>query len=162
MVYAGSLERIDFGEEKEPKGFVVATVRRGQTEWQFHPVAARRFVTIRADVRGEADPLAAVLAAIGGHEAEDAIVRVLVQALPEQAGLLRDAEVRRSLAGAYYIAGINVEIERTYRQRLGGESPEGLSPADLLTRYLESKGTLPPRIALLMQYADEILNNAER
>jgi exonuclease SbcD len=162
IVYCGSLERIDFGEEQEPKGFVVATVRRGETEWQFHPVAARRFLTIRADVRGEADPLAAALATIGAHNVDDAIVRVLVQALPEQAGLLRDAEVRRSLAAAYYVAGVNVEMARTYRQRLGGQSPEGLSPADLLARYLESKGTPAPRIALLLRYADEILKNAER
>ena len=37
----------------------------------------------------------------------------------------------------------------------------GLSPAELLARYLESKGTPAPRIALLMRYADEILKNVE-
>jgi len=157
IVYCGSLERIDFGEEKEPKGFVVAEVRRGQTEWQFHPVDARRFVTIRADVRDESDPLAALLEVIARHDVADAVVRVSVQARPEQEGLIRDADVRRALSGAYFIAGIGKEIERAYRQRLGGQSPEGLTPAELLARYLESKGTPPRRIEVLLQHAEEIL-----
>jgi exonuclease SbcD len=157
IVYAGSLERIDFGEEVEAKGFVVADVQRGRTEWRFQPVAARRFVTVRADVRDEPDPLAALLAAIGRHEVADAVVRVIVQARPEQSGLLREADLRRALQGAYSVAGISKEIERAYRQRLGGEWAEGLTPTELLSRYLESKGTPQARIDLLLQHAQEIL-----
>jgi exonuclease SbcD len=156
IVYSGSLERIDFGEQDEPKGFVVANVRRGHTEWEFHPVAARRFVTIRADVRNEADPLAVLLEIIAQHPVEDAVVRVIVQARPEQEGLLRDADVRRALASAYNIANVSKEIERAYRQRLGGGSPEGLTPAELLARYLESKGTPPERIQTLLRHAEGI------
>ncbi|MGD2205602.1 MAG: exonuclease SbcCD subunit D [Anaerolineae bacterium] len=156
IVYCGSLERIDFGEENETKGFVVAEVQRGHADWQFHPVAARRFVTIRADVRDEADPLEALLRAIARHDVTDAVVRVIVQAQAEQEGLLRDTDIRRALEGAYYIASINKEIERAYRLRLGGESPEELSPAELLTRYLESKETPPDRIETLVRHAEEI------
>lgn len=156
IVYSGSLERIDFGEEAEAKGFVVAEVQRGRCDWQFQRVGARRFVTIRADVRGEADPLAAVLAAIARHDVADAVVRVLIQAQPEQEALLREGELKNALKDAYFVAGIGKEIERAYRQRLGGESPEGLTPAQLLARYLESKGTSPERLALLLRYADEI------
>jgi exonuclease SbcD len=157
IVYCGSLERIDFGEEKEPKGFVVAEVQRGRAEWQFQPVAARRFLTIRADVRDEADPLAALLATIARHDVNDAVVRVVVQARPEQEGLLRDADIRRALEPAYYIASISKEIERAYRLRLGGESPEELAPAELLARYFESTETPPARIETLLHYAEEIL-----
>jgi len=157
IVYCGSLERIDFGEEAEPKGFVVADVRRGQVEWKFHPVQARRFLTIRADVRDEAEPLAALLETIAGQDVTGAVVRVIVQAQAEQEGLLRDADVRRALGEAYYVAGVNVEVERAYRQRLGGESPEELTPAELLARYLESKGVEPERVEILLQYAHEIL-----
>jgi len=156
MVYCGSLERIDFGEEKEAKGFVMAEVQRGRTAWQFHPVAARPFVTIRADVRDQAEPLAALLEAIARHDVADAVVRVIVQARPEQEGLLRDADIRRALEEAYYVASIGKEIERAYRQRLGGESPEELTPAELLARYLETKGTPPERIEVLLHYAEEI------
>jgi exonuclease SbcD len=157
IVYCGSLERIDFGEEKEAKGFVIADVRRGETEWEFHRVAARRFVTIRTDVRDETDPLAAILEAIGQQDVADAVVRLFIQARPEQEGLLRDVDIRRALADSYYVAGISKEIERAYRQRLGGESPEELTPRDLLARYLESKDTPPERAEVLLQYAEEIL-----
>jgi len=156
IVYAGSLERIDFGEEKEPKGFVIADVRRGHAEWTFHRVEARRFVTIRADVRDQAEPLEALLEAIAEHDVADAIVRVIVQAQPEQEGLLRDSDIRRALSEAYFVAGISKEMERAYRQRLGGESPEELTPAELLAHYLRSKDTPPERIDLLLQHAEEI------
>lgn len=156
IVYCGSLERIDFGEESEPKGFVVADLCRGACTWQFLPVAARRFVTIRADVRDQPDPMAALMEAIARHDVSQAVVRVAVQARPEQESLLRDAEVRTALKDAYFLAGIGKEIERAYRQRLGGESPEALTPAELLARYLESKGTPPERVAILLRRAEQI------
>lgn len=159
IVYSGSLERIDFGEENESKGFVVAEVRRGHAEWQFHPVDARRFVTIRADVRQAADPMAVLLEALAGHNVADAVVRVIVQARAEQEGLIRDADLRRALDGAYYIASIIKEMERIYRQRLGGESPEGLTTAQLLARYLESKEIPPDRIEVLLRGAEEIFQD---
>ena len=160
IVYCGSLERIDFGEEKEPKGFVVATVRRGHADWRFQPVQARRFATIRIDVRDEADPTAAVVARLAAcvDEWTGAVVRVIVQARPEQSAQIRDADVRRALDGAYYVAGVTKEIERAYRQRLGAQSTEELLPTELLARYLESKGLPPERIKLLVQYADELLH----
>ena len=156
IVYCGSLERIDFGEEKEPKGFVIADVRRGHAEWEFHPATARRFVTIRADVRDEPDPSKAILEAITQQEVNDSVVRVIIQARPEQEELLNDAEIRRALDDAYYVASISKDIERAYRQRLGPESAEGLAPAELLARYLQSKETAPDRIEVLLRYAEEI------
>ena len=118
-------------------------------------------MTIRKDVREEADPLAALLETIAQHEIADAIVRVIIQAQPEQEGLLRDGDIRRELGEAYFVASISKEMERAYRQRLGGESPEELTPAELLAHYLKSKDTPRERVDLLMQHAEEIFQ-AER
>src|SRR5439155_16239056 len=42
-IYPGSIERVNFGEEREPKGFVVADVSRGHCSWGFRPLPARSF-----------------------------------------------------------------------------------------------------------------------
>ncbi len=156
IVYCGSLERIDFGEEGEPKGFVLAEVRKGDTAWQFQTVAARRFTTIRVDVRDQADPMQAIVAAIDRHDVADAVVRVIVQARAEQEESIHDAGLRRALDAAYYIASVSKEVERAYRLRLGGDLPEELAPAELLVRYLESRDTPPDRVEVLRQHAEEI------
>ena len=65
MVYSGSLERIDFGEEKEAKGFCWVELEKGNTTWQFVEVNARPFVTISLDVREEDDPTLAAQARTG-------------------------------------------------------------------------------------------------
>jgi len=54
VVYSGSLERIDFGEESDEKGFCWVELARGSTAWRFVPTTCRPFVTLRVDVRGRA------------------------------------------------------------------------------------------------------------
>jgi exonuclease SbcD len=161
VVYSGSIERIDFGEEREAKGWVVATVARGHTDWQFHAQyrrPARPFVTVRTDVREvEGDPTASVVEAIGRHDLTDAVVRVVLKLRAEQESLLQEREVLRALQEAYYVAGLNKEVQRAERKRLGDVSVEALSAAELLSRYFEVKGVSEERASVLMQHAEEIM-----
>jgi exonuclease SbcD len=72
VLYPGSIERVDFGEALEQKGFVMADVGPGVFDWEFVETPARRFVTLTGDeVLGAMaeDELASVACA--------AIVRVL-------------------------------------------------------------------------------------
>jgi hypothetical protein len=115
-------------------------------------------VTIRKDVRDQADPLATLLETIAQYDVADAIVRVLIQAQTEQEGLLRDDDIRRALSEAYFVASISKEMERAYRQRLGGEAPEELTPAELLAHYLKSKDTPSERVDVLLQHAEDIFH----
>jgi exonuclease SbcD len=160
VVYAGSLERIDFGEENQPKGFCWVELARGETEWEFVPVQARRFVTIRLDLRetDHSDPTQVVLEAIGRHDIEDAVVRLIAQTRPEIEARLQDKEIETALEPANYVAAFVKETEHPERIRLGGDSPETLTPTQLLERYLESRNTSPERTKTLLRYAEEILN----
>ncbi len=157
VVYAGSLERIDFGEEGQSKGFCWVELQRGETEWRFVEVAARPFVTVRADVRRAADPLLALRQAIPTDHLQDAVVRLIVQMEAEQETMIRDRDLRALLAGANTIASINREIAREDRVRLGTLIPEAMSDRELLVKYLESKQTDLARIEELLTYADDLL-----
>jgi exonuclease SbcD len=158
VVYAGSLERIDFGEAGQPKGFCWVELARGDTTWEFVRTNARPFVIIRIDVRdsGEIDPTQMVLNAIARHDVDDAVVRLIVQTTPETEARLRDKEIEKALEPANYIAAFVKDTERPERTRLGGASPESLTPTELLERYLESRGTSGERAKTLREYAEEI------
>jgi DNA repair protein SbcD/Mre11 len=156
VVYAGSLERIDFGEEGQTKGFCWVELARGATEWQFVPVKARPFRTIRADVRQAEDPTQTVLDAVAGHDIADAVVRLIVQTTPEAEARLRDKEIQKALAPANYLAAFVKETEHQERVRLGDVAPESLTPAELLALYLVAKETPPERAEMLLTYAETL------
>jgi len=162
VVYSGSIERIDFGEEHEPKGFVVAEIGDGPTTWQFVPGyrrEARPFVTVRVDVREQAEPTPAVIAAIEQQrDLSESVVRVIVKLRQEQEASLNDREIVRALEGAYFVAALQKDVERTDRIRLGAVSVEALTPAELLERYLEVKKTPAERAKLLLEHGAALIS----
>ena len=158
VVYCGSLERIDFGEEKEDKGFVVAEVSRGGSEWRFHSTHARRFVTVDVMAR-DREPMACIQEAIEALDLRDAIVRLIIHISAEQEPLLREGQIRQWLSDAFHVAAVARDVERPVRMRLGGgRSVEAMTPDQLLTRYLEAKQVGAERVETLTRYASAIFS----
>jgi DNA repair protein SbcD/Mre11 len=162
VVYSGSMERIDFGEELDPKGFVWVELERGRAHWEFVEVASRPFTTLRVDVKRAGDPNQVVLDAIRRHDLDDAVVRLIISADPEADLLLNERTLQHALrdAGANHVAAIQRDVERPARLRLG-TSPEGLSPDDLLERYLQSKDVPYDRIEVLLEHARQLFDLEE-
>jgi exonuclease SbcD len=156
VVYSGSLERIDFGEEGQVKGFCWVELARGETTWEFVEVDARPFVTVRADVREAPNPLMALQQEVIGLDLQGAVVRLILKLRADQEPLIRDRDVRALLSDAYFIGGINREVEREARVRLGNLAPEEMTDHELLAKYLEIKNTPPERTAVLLEHAETI------
>lgn len=162
VVYSGSLERIDFGEESDPKGFCWVELARGAATWQFVELDARPFVTLKADLLDDSQPTQTVIRLIEKHNLREAVVRVLLKLSPESEARLNEPAVREALkrAGAFFVAAIRKEVEQPARARLGA-NPEGLTPEELLERYLISQQTPPERRAELLEAAEPILNGED-
>jgi exonuclease SbcD len=164
VVYSGSLQRVDFSEEKDEKGFCVVdldlSAPQGQrlADFQFQQVKARPFVTIDVKVLpGEAEPTQVVLRAIAQQDVTEAVVRVRVTLPAELAPQLREADLREALKAAHYIAAISREVEGTRRTRLGADAAQGLQPIEALRSYLASRQMEPRRQEALLRYAEELM-----
>lgn len=158
VVYSGSLERIDFGEEGEPKGFCWVELTRGETRWSFEPVHSRPFKTIQVDLREESDPTEAALAAVERTSLAGAIVRVIVRMRADQRAGFRERDVEAALAEASSVVIVR-EVETEARARLGDLSPEALSPIQLVEHYFEARGETPERQRALLDRAEELMRD---
>jgi exonuclease SbcD len=166
VVYAGSLERLDFGEAEDEKGFYIVDIEpdkeggRRKVAFDFHPLDGRRFVTVSVKIEPEdIEPTATVLRAIAEQEdnIKDAIVRLQVSLSAELEGQLRDSDIRNALREAHYFT-IAKEIRRETRVRLGeGGTAEEITPAQALKAYLESKKVPSERAKVLLEYGERLI-----
>ncbi|MFC1998711.1 exonuclease SbcCD subunit D [Chloroflexota bacterium] len=163
IVYSGSLERIDFGDEDDDKGFYVVELDQSKGAGQrllscdFHPVSARRFLTIEVDVNTD-DPTATVLSAIAKKDIADTIVRLIIKVSESNEPMINDAEIRRALKGAYYVGSIIKDVARERRVRIGNEGSESLPPIKALEVYLQSKNTPDNRIKTMLEYGKKLIS----
>ena len=167
VVYSGSLQRVDFSEEPEDKGFCVVDIDAGapqgqrMTDFRFTRIGARPFVTVEANVPANAEnPTDFVARAIQRRSIAGAIVRLRVALSGEQSASLRDADLRPALSPAHYIASITRELTDEPRRRLSA-APSDLQPLAALRLYLESRGATPERRDTLLQRAEELLASIE-
>ena len=164
VVYSGSLERIDFGEENDDKGFCLIDLDPSRPQGQrlvdftFHHVKARPFLTIEVKVDAQQDPTEEALKAIARKHVVGSIVRVKVTMPQEVEASLREDEVRNALSSAQFVTPIVRDVQRDRRTRLGSVPVEGLSPQQALRLYLETAKVPLERANVLMSYGETLIN----
>ena len=164
VVYSGSLQRVDFSEEGDEKGFCVVdldqTAPQGQrmTNFEFHKLNARRFVTVDVSIESlDVDPTASVVRAINRKEIADAVVRVRISLSAESDAHLRESEILAALESAHFIASISREIAGERRTRISSVEGEDLQPMQALGLYLDSRNVEGERRDKIMRKAEELI-----
>ena len=168
VVYSGSLERIDFGEEKDEKGYYVVDVKpdstgKRQVTYEFHPVKARRFLTIEVALQEEeTDPTGAVIQAIRNQQEKvsSAVVRLNITVPSSVEGRLRGNEIKEALKEAHYYS-VSRTVSGETRLRIGSRPAEDITPRDALRAYLETQHISPERQKVLMEYGEKLITEQE-
>lgn len=158
IVYPGSIERVDFSEEKEAKGYVWLEIAKGRVDWQFCPLPARPFLTLELDVSEEENPQTALLAAINQAKIDGAVARLLYKIRSEQLEQIDNRQLQAALKPCHSYTIRPEVVSQFTRSRLpelgAGHS---LDPLAALTAYLENRKDLKDLVPDMLEAAERLL-----
>jgi exonuclease SbcD len=141
VIYPGSIERVDFGEAKEDRYFVIADVEKGrdtEVEW-IQLTGVRKFIDRRTVLTSSENVTESLKAALPKSKViSEAIVRLVVEYPREWDSLIDESALRKYAADAFEFHFVKrPQIES--RVRIDeGQVVSSLSPLDLLGQYLTS------------------------
>ena len=167
VVYSGSLERIDFSEEKDEKGFYVIDIKTDghspvrETSFAFHPVTGRRFLTLNMEIGPEdTAPTATIIRAIEQKhdELKDAVVRLNIALPAALEGQLALTDIRNALKEAHYMS-VTTDVERENRIRAVRLTAGEITPLAALKTYFEGKKASAEETKELLKYGEKLLGD---
>ncbi|SRR5579883_153364 len=162
VIYPGSIERVDFSEEKENKGYVMIELERGRARWEFCPLSVRTFLTIEVDLSKVDDPQAAILKAIAKHEIQDAVVRLIYKLRSEQLDLIDGSLLHQALSTAHTYTIQPELVSQLARPRVPELSASNsIDPMAALKTYLDNREDLQDIAASMLEAAHKLLADEE-
>ena len=139
VVYPGSLQRIDFGEEKDTKGFCVIDIDptespgKRERSYKFVEVNARKFLTIRSTISdSDPNPTQTVINEITHYDVQEAIVQVLIDTPASKYQDIDEKLIRYSLEESHLVARFRKNFICESRNRLGMNLSEKIDPLEAL------------------------------
>jgi exonuclease SbcD len=159
IVYPGSIDRVDFSEEKEDKGYVLIEVAKGEVKWEFCPLPVRTFRSIEVDVSQAANPQKELLKALKKHDIQEAVIRLVYKIRSEQLELINTNQLDEALKTAHSYSIRAELISQLTRPRL----PElgvgnQLDPMEALKAYIDNKEDLRDIVDDMLEAAQLLLN----
>jgi exonuclease SbcD len=159
IVYPGSIDRVDFSEEKEDKGYVLIEVAKGEVKWEFCPLPVRPFRSIEVDVSEAANPQKELLKALKKYDIQEAVIRLVYKIRSEQLELINTNQLDEALKTAHSYSIRAELISQLTRPRL----PElgvgnQLDPMEALKAYIDNKKDLRDIVDDMLEAAQLLLN----
>ncbi|MGB7083991.1 MAG: exonuclease subunit SbcD [Phormidesmis sp.] len=158
-IYPGSIERVDFSEEKEDKGYILLELEKGRAIAQFCPLPARVFKTLQIDLTEKDEPQAALLQALQNQDLSEKVVRLIYKLRADQVEEVDNSVVGEALTAAHSYTiqpQLVSQLSRPRLPELGVDS--SLSPMSALEAYLSNREDLNALAPDILEAAQGLLN----
>ncbi|MEB2333952.1 MAG: exonuclease SbcCD subunit D [Anaerolineaceae bacterium] len=138
VIYPGSIERIDFGEAKDDKFYIIAEVERGSAKVEWKRIeGTRRFIERRTSLTSN-ENVAETLKSQLPKDIAGAIVKLVVEYPREWDALIDESALRKFAADAFeFHLAKKPKVEARVRIPKG-QTVSGMNPLELLSQYLDS------------------------
>ena len=159
VIYPGSIERIDFGEAKDDKFYIIAEVERDSAKVEWKRIeGTRRFIERRINLTSS-ENVAKTLKSQLPKDIAGAIVKLVVEYPREWDALIDESALRKFAADAFeFHLAKKAKVEARVRIPKG-QTVSGMNPLELLSQYLDSAKVND--IDELQKLAQEIISMEE-
>lgn len=154
VVYSGSIERIDFGERKEEKGFCFVSIpQKGKAIYEFIKVPTRPFIQIDVHLKADIPQTEQIIEAIAKHDLTDAIVKIVYHIPPEKKESINLKNIERACEKAFSLIGIIPVRPAQMRERRAGALNITMELPQLLGAYFDTKAEMKEQKNALIEKA---------
>ena len=162
VIYPGSIERVDYGEAREKKGFILAEVDNHHTEYTFRELHTRRMFNLSFEAKSAETLQDDLLDLLPSPEkAQDAMIRLSITYPHEFEPMINERELRNRVEGALDFQLKRKPVYET-RMRIQSKNISSLTPKDLLTTYCQITKTSESETQALCMLAEEIFSETEK
>lgn len=182
VIYPGSIEKVDFGEAKDDKFFVVAAVEKNNTHFEWRKLQGRKFIDKTLNLAKKVEKLQnssdgennvqampdpdiiqeIIRSGMPSQTAiQDAIVRVTLEYPREWEVLIDEPAIRQSAEPAFEFHLIRKPSIEARIRIPGDQSINSLSPLELLDIYWNTIKVEPNEIKVLDALAKEIISTTQ-
>lgn len=157
VIYSGSIERIDFGERKEDKGFcLVKLISKEKTEYEFIKTPTRPFIQIEVKISDDnLNQTEQIINEISKINIQNAIVKILYHLPIGKKDRVDTQALQQALHSAWYVVGI-IPIRAIETKERRANLKIDMDLAKLLSNYFDTKPELQKQKQTLISKALEL------
>jgi exonuclease SbcD len=150
IVYAGSVERIDWGEREEQKGFI--SVNTKDKSWNFVKLETRPMVKLELDLTSSQNPTNDIIEGLP-DDMEGILLRLFLKGPEGLRNKINEKKVADALSTAFFH---EVRWEE-FREEKAGYSEFTVDPHELFQRFVSLNYSKHPDKEKLLEYGSEVL-----
>jgi len=144
VVYSGSIERIDFGERKEPKGFCSVSIDKSKQgnercSFKFIELPSRPMIQIELELVEGKNQTKQIVEKIEKYDLSGAIVKIVYHIGGDSSDNVDLLAIQRACSDATFLASIT-PVRKSEKRKQRADLNVSMSFEAIVEKYLEYKG----------------------